>query len=70
MTVKHTKTTMRKHITKNEWVALHEEMGWDGAKRLQWHQRFEARHPDGHQAFLEWLGLAPKEIAAIRAKCR
>ena len=61
---------MNKHVTKEEWVAMYEEMGWDGPKRMQWHKLFEARHPDGHQSFMEWLGIPVKEIAEIRAKCR
>jgi len=32
----------------------------------QWHKLFETRHADGHQGFLEWLGLPPKEIDRIR----
>jgi hypothetical protein len=61
---------MKKHVSKEEWVAMYEEMGWDGPKRMQWHQLFESRHPDGHRAFLEWLGIPPKEIDEIRAECR
>jgi hypothetical protein len=61
---------MKKHITKDEWVAMYEEMGWDGEKRMQWHRLFEARHPEGHEGFMEWLGIPPKEIAEIRAECR
>lgn len=61
---------MKKHVTKEEWVAMYEAMGWDGSKRMQWHKLFEARHPEGHQGFLEWLGIPPKEIDEIRAECR
>ena len=61
---------MKKHVSKDEWVALYEAIGLDGAKRMQWHKLFEARHPDGHQGLLEWLGIPPKEIAHIREQCR
>jgi hypothetical protein len=61
---------MKKHITKDEWVAMYEEMGLDGEKRMQWHRLFEARHPEAHQGFMEWLGIPAKEIAEIRAECR
>jgi hypothetical protein len=61
---------MKKHISKEEWVAMYEEIGLNASKRMQWHKLFEARHPDGHQAFLEWLGIPPKEIDQIRAECR
>ena len=58
---------MKNHVSADEWVAMFEEVGLDQAKRLQWHKLFEARHPAGHQSFLEWLGLPPKEIDRIRA---
>ena len=58
---------MKKHVNVNEWVAMFQEIGLDQAKRKQWHKLFETRHPDGHQSFLEWLGLPPKEIDRIRA---
>ena len=61
---------MKKHVSKEEWVAMYEEIGLDAAKRMQWHKLFETRHPDGHQGFLEWLGIPAKEIARIRAQCR
>jgi len=61
---------MNKHVSVNEWVAMFEEVGWDEAKRGQWHKLFEERHPEGHQGFLEWLRLPPKEIDRIRAECK
>jgi hypothetical protein len=61
---------MKKHVTKDEWIAMYEEVGLDESKRMQWHRLFEARHPEGHQAFMEWLGIPAKEIDEIRAECR
>jgi hypothetical protein len=61
---------MKKQVNVNEWVAMFEEVGLDQPKREQWHKLFETRHPDGHQSFLEWLGLPPKEIDQIRAECK
>ncbi len=58
---------MKKHVNVDEWIAMFQEVGLNQAKRLQWHKLFETRHPDGHQSFLEWLGLPPKEIDRIRA---
>ena len=58
---------MKKNVNVDEWVAMFEEVGLDEAKREQWHKLFETRHPDGHQSFLEWLGLPTKEIDEIRA---
>ena len=61
---------MKKHVTVEEWVAMFEEVGLDEAKRMQWHKLFEARHPEAHQGFMEWLVIPAKEIAEIRAECR
>jgi hypothetical protein len=61
---------MKQHVTKDEWVAMFREVGIDQAMSMRWHRLFEARHPDGHQGFLEWLGIQQKEIDAIRAECR
>ncbi len=46
------------------------DIGLDQAKMKQWHSLFEARHPNGHQSFLEWLGLKPDEIDRIRSAGR
>jgi hypothetical protein len=59
---------MKNHVNVNEWVALFEETGLDEAKRMRWHKLFEARHPDAHQGFMEWLGISPEDIARYRAK--
>jgi hypothetical protein len=61
---------MKKHLNVEEWVAMFEEVGLDEPKRHQWHKLFEARHPDAHQGFLEWLGLGRDEIDQIRAEFR
>jgi len=61
---------MKKHVTKEEWVAMFADIGLDQNQMKQWHKLFESRHPDGHQGFLEWLGIPPKEIDEIRALSR
>ena len=61
---------MNAQVSVSEWVTLFQEIGVDEAKRKQWHKLFETRHPAGHQAFLEWLALPPKEIDRIRAASR
>jgi hypothetical protein len=61
---------MSKQVSVNEWVAMFREIGLDEAKMKQRHKVFEARHPAGHQSFLEWLALPPKEIDRIRAESR
>lgn len=54
-------------MNKEKWVLLFREIGLDEATMRQWHQAFEARYPDGHQAFLEWLNISDEEIGRIRA---
>jgi len=54
-------------MNKEKWVGLFREIGLDEASMTQWHQVFEARYPDGHQSFLEWLNIEESEIGRIRA---
>ena len=58
---------MNNKVTVEEWVAMFREIGLSEAQMEQWHKVFEARHPAGHQGFLEWLGIKPEEIDRIRA---
>lgn len=55
-------------MDKSKWVELFVALGLDEAAMKRWHVLFEQRYPDGHHAFLEWLGLPPREIAMIRAQ--
>jgi hypothetical protein len=61
---------MKDHVNVEEWVAMFEEIGLNEAQMHRWHKLFEARHPDAHQGFLEWLGLNREEIDRIRTKFR
>jgi hypothetical protein len=54
-------------MNKEKWVLLFKEIGLDEATMTQWHRAFEARYPDGHQSFLEWLNIEANEIRQIRA---
>lgn len=54
-------------MDKEKWVLLFREIGLDDATMTQWHQAFESRYPDGHQAFLQWLDIPADEIERIRA---
>lgn len=54
-------------MTKENWVLLFREIGLDDATMRKWHQAFEARFPEGHQSFLEWLQIPTDEIERIRA---
>jgi hypothetical protein len=61
---------MEKQVGVKEWVAMFREIGLDEETMMRWHRLFESRHPEAHQSFLEWLGIAAGEIEAIRAKSR
>ena len=59
---------MKKHVSVEEWVAMFEEIGLNETRMHQWHRLFESRHPEAHEAFLEWLGLSRPDIDRIRAQ--
>lgn len=61
---------MNKQVNVNDWIAMFRDTGLEQAQMEKWHSLFEARHPAGHQSFLEWLGLKPDEIDRIRAKSK
>lgn len=53
-------------ITVEQWTALFEEIGLSEETMHKWHRLFEERHPEGHQNFLQWLGLDENRIQKIR----
>lgn len=57
-------------IDKERWVKLLEATGLDEDDMQRWHIEFERAMPEMHQDFLESLGISPKEIRAIRRRCR
>jgi hypothetical protein len=59
---------MQKKIGKNEWIAMFREIGLSDSEMLKRHRLFESRHPEGHEDFLQWLGVSSKERAEIRAE--
>jgi len=61
---------MKNHVNVKEWVAMFREIGLDEAQMHRWHKVFETRHPDGHQGFLEWLGLKSEDIDRIRLESK
>lgn len=61
---------MKDRVNVKEWVAMFQEIGLDHAQMRRWHKLFEARHPEAHQAFLEWLGIKPEEVDRIRSESR
>lgn len=54
-------------VTKENWIELFRAIGLDEQAMHQWHQEFENRYPDGHQSFLEWLGISADDIRSIRS---
>lgn len=59
---------MKKQVTVEEWVQRFRAIGLDEVAMERWHTLFEQENPQGHQSFLEWLGLPAEKITAIRAK--
>ena len=57
-----------KKITKEQFVALLNDAGVTDAQKQKLHALFEARHPEAHEAFLQWLGVPPDAIRTIRAR--
>ncbi len=58
----------RAMMDKEKWMELFQAVGMDDDGMGRWHQEFEIRYPDGHQAFLRWLQLPEHEISQIRQK--
>jgi hypothetical protein len=61
---------MKNKINKAQWIELFEKLGLNEKAMRQWHHRFEVRHPEAHQSFLEWLGIGAAEIGRIREASR
>lgn len=67
---KTTQTPGKAQLTKEDWVAMFEAIGLDDETMWRWHEVFERRAPEAHQAFLEWLSVAPDEIVTILERSR
>lgn len=61
---------MQRVVNKEDWVAMFRDTGLSDESMKRWHHLFEARHPDGHEGFLSWLGIPPDEIRMIRTNSR
>lgn len=59
---------MGRTVTVEEWVARFRAIGLDDAAMERWHGLFERDNPEGHENFLQWLGLPEERIAQIRRK--
>ncbi len=54
-------------MNKENWIGLFRTIGLSDEMMKQWHQEFEAKYPEHHQSFLEWLNIPKDEIESIRA---
>ena len=59
-----------KTITKDQFVGVLNEAGITDEQKRRLHAVFESRHPQAHEAFLQWLGLPENEIRSIRDHAR
>ena len=57
---------METKVTITEWVERFRAIGLDDAAMKNWHRLFEKENPQGHQSFLQWLGLSTEKINDIR----
>ena len=55
-----------KRVTVAEWTELFRDIGLSDDDMQNWHKKFEEKYPDGHQNFLEWLGLDKSGVERIR----
>jgi DNA-binding transcriptional MerR regulator len=59
-----------KKMTKDKWIAIMRAAGFTEDDMTRWHGEFETSAPREHQEFLEFLRIAPTEIATIRESSR
>ena len=64
------KSKLSRSITKEVWISLLKAAGLDEAGMEKWHIEFERTSPQGHQDFLESIGIEKDEIDEIRAWSR
>jgi hypothetical protein len=53
-------------VTVVQWTEIFMEMGLSDDDMKKWHRIFEKKYPDGHQNFLEWLGMEKPHIEKVR----
>ncbi|OSM01493.1 hypothetical protein [Magnetofaba australis] len=53
-------------VNVEQWVAMFQQIGLNEAQMQQWHEIFEANHPEAHGAFLNWLGMPQEQITQVR----
>ena len=55
------------YVNKEQWVDMFRDIGLGDDAMHKWHRTFEAKNPEGHQEFLEWLNIPNSEISQIRS---
>ena len=51
-----------------QWTEVFRAIGLDDDQMHRWHAELESRYPEGHQSFLEWLGMPAERIANGRRR--
>lgn len=54
-------------MNKDKWIELFRTIGLSDDQMKRWHHEFEAKYPNEHQQFLEWLQIPNEDIASIRS---
>jgi DNA-binding transcriptional MerR regulator len=68
--LEHKALRKEKMMTKDKWVSIMRGCGFTEEQMHNWHAEFERAAPIEHQEFLEFLHIAPEEIARIRKQSR
>ncbi|UPR36348.1 MerR family transcriptional regulator [Vibrio cyclitrophicus] len=56
----------QKLLTKDRWVRVMENAGFNEEDMKNWHKQFEKMEPTAHQEFLESLNIDQEEVKSIR----
>lgn len=59
-----------RNMDREKWVGLLRASGFTDDDMDRWHRDFERTDPEYHQRFLEFLGIPPGAILAVRRRAR
>lgn len=57
-------------MTVAQWKEVFQDAGLSDEAMDNWHACFEKKYPEGHQDFLQWLGLNQAHIDKIRQESK
>jgi DNA-binding transcriptional MerR regulator len=57
-------------VSKERWVEIMRTAGLNDDDMLNWHRQFEKMEPEGHEEFLQSLGIDQGEVSKIREMSR